>query len=246
MGIMLAAGWWGDFIRWLEGHDASALVLAAFLTFLATVILVIVTAFYAKSAGRQAKASVKMAEEMREQRLDEDRSHLLIDLADQAAPDGGHHRFTKGETLHDMCPRLLHVEIRNVGRGPAKDLVAAAVHPGAVFDPERRGYLLKDVLWEFELSHSLGRWIGRRSPRRLSDWLAERGVESAHGIRSPLGVVVEYRDIYERGWISYLELGYESETGDDDDELIWWVEPGKQSTVGPLATRTPPEKGATP
>ena len=69
MGIMLAAGWWGDFIGWLEGHEASALVLAAFLTFWATVILAVVTAFYAGSAKRQAEASRRMAEETRQQRL---------------------------------------------------------------------------------------------------------------------------------------------------------------------------------
>jgi hypothetical protein len=66
---VLAAGWWGDFIGWLEGHEASALVLAAFLTFSATVILAVVTAFYAGSARRQAGANVKMAEEMLQQRL---------------------------------------------------------------------------------------------------------------------------------------------------------------------------------
>jgi hypothetical protein len=203
--------------------------------------------WYAWEARKQAKASVRMAEEMREQRLAEDRPHLLIGLTDWE-PGGWEGRPSEGETVQDSHPSKVTLVVRNVGRGPAKDLVATAVHPKKIFSDVRRGFLLQEVTpWEFSLSPDiLGQFLAarRRLPfPTLGEWLADHGVHPQPPVHSPLGVVVEYRDIYERRWVSYLELDYESDTGDQEGELIWYINPGKQSAVGPLPPGTPPAAG---
>lgn len=191
--------------------------------------------WYAREARRQAAASVRMAEEMREQRLGEDRPHLLIDLK-ETGPAMAEVDFEKKETILDSCPLSLELKIQNVGRGPAKDVVATAVHHRRVFYIERRGYLLRGESWEFHLSLAVlfGSMLDSCPPRALKDWLADRQIYPQTPIRSPLGVVVEYWDIHERAWVAYLELEYESELDDETDRPIWWVEPGKQCTTGPL------------
>jgi len=215
-------------IEWL--NDNSGAVQA-----IAVVVLIIVTAVYAVAARRQAAASVRMAEEMREQRLGEDRPHVWIDLTDDE-PNMAKVQLAKGQTIHDCCPTCLKLKLQNVGRGPAKDVMATAVHHREIFDVERRGYLLKGESWKFDLPRAILSFsIRRRSPpRALNDWLADRQIHAPMPIHSPLGVVVEYRDIHERAWTSYLELQYECETGDEENELIWWIEPGKQSSIGPV------------
>lgn len=212
-------------IEWL--NDNSGAVQA-----IAVVVLVIVTAVYAVAARRQADASVKMAEEMREQRLSEGRPYLLIDLKD-STPDVVKRRLAKGESIQDFYPTSLKLEVRNEGRGPAKDVRATTVHPKMTFFDERRGYLLKDMSWEFDLSCApLYRHL--IPPRALRDWLADRQIHPAAPIGSPLGVLIAYSDMNGRGWVSYLELEYDCETDDETGEYIVWIEPGKQDTIGPL------------
>jgi len=50
---MLTQGW-GDFIRWLEGHQASAEVFVAIAALVVTAVLVGVTISYVRAARRQA------------------------------------------------------------------------------------------------------------------------------------------------------------------------------------------------
>jgi hypothetical protein len=91
----LAVGWWGDFVGWLEGHDASALVLAAFLTFLVTGILAGVTAVYAVAARRQAEATLRP----------------VISL------------WTEPSFPKDVAARHVYtVYYHNIGNGPAMDI----------------------------------------------------------------------------------------------------------------------------
>ena len=82
--------------------------------------LVAVTGFYALSASRQANASVKMAEEMREQTktLRETvsmsvRPSLSIDIT----------RVSGGNTYPFEPPTNFSVRIENKGKGPARNLV---------------------------------------------------------------------------------------------------------------------------
>jgi hypothetical protein len=212
-------------IEWL--NDNSGAVQA-----ISVVALVLVTWVYAMAARRQAHASINMAEEMREQRLSEGRPYLLIDLKD-STPDVVKRRLAKGESIHDFYPTSLKLEVRNEGRGPAKDVRATTVHPKMTFFDERRGYLLKDMSWGFDLRCAP---LYRRlmPPRALRDWLADRQIRPPVPIGSPLGVLVTYSDMHDRGWVSYLELEYDAETDDETGEYIVWIEPGKQATIGPL------------
>jgi hypothetical protein len=213
-------------IEWL--NDNSGAVQA-----IAVVVLVLVTSVYAMAARRQAVASVKMAEEMREQRLSEDRPQLLIDLKG-CTPSVDKRRLGEGETIQDFYPTNLQLAIQNVGKGPAKGVTATVVHPRMTFHDKCCGYLLRDdAPWEFDLSCApLYRHL--IPPRALRDWLADRQIHPAAPIGSPLGVLIAYRDMHDRGWVSYLELEYDCETDDETGEYVMWIEPGEQDTIGPL------------
>ena len=229
--IFLVQGW-ADFVDWLGGGPAAQ-ALAAFVTLLVTVVLAAITFSYARAARRQADASAQMAEEMREQRLSEDRPQLLIDLKGYT-PSVDKRRLGEGETIHDFYPTNLQLVIQNVGKGPAKGVTATVVHPRMTFYDKCCGYLLRDdAPWEFDLSCS-PLHVGFITPRALPDWLADRQIRPPVPIGSPLGVLVTYSDMHDRGWVACLELEYCYETDDETGEYGVWIEPGKQATIGPL------------
>jgi hypothetical protein len=110
--ISLASSW-GRFIEWLEGHEPSAQVFVVLLSFLVTLGLVGVTAVYAMAARRQADASAKMAEEMREQRRDAARPVIDIEVAPLTVEEEGPLAMPQGLAPFIKC------RLRNVGAGPA-------------------------------------------------------------------------------------------------------------------------------
>lgn len=160
MSIILAAGWWGDFIRWLEGHEASALVLAAFLTFLATVILAVVTAFYAGSARRQAKASVRMAEEMRRQRLSVSQP-VLVPRPLEVSPQASQHNV-----------RLM---VANVGNGPAIQVKRTVSHPSLKAKEHTQEWAVLPVNEERDMSFVLGTPVAAADGVLQVSWLDIHG-----------------------------------------------------------------------
>ncbi len=77
--------------------------------------LVGITALYAISTHRQAEASVKMAEEMREQRYDA--VHPVIDIQKEESPDA--HVSQGLVALFEDTSRGLSCILHNIGIGPA-------------------------------------------------------------------------------------------------------------------------------
>ena len=102
---------------WL--NDNSAAVQAV-----ATVVLATVTLVYVVSAAKQASASTKMAQEMREQRMALDRPNLLIFWVETIPENliyvGG--EASEEELVH--FPSELRFDVYNDGPGPAKMLSA--------------------------------------------------------------------------------------------------------------------------
>lgn len=153
--------------------------------------LVAVTFVYAFSAMRQANASVRMAEEMREQRLSEARPYLLIRLADEL--------LQWDDTEQDRRPHKFEVTIRNVGKGPAINLWVALWHSkNTYFAGDSKSYLVAGEEWQTTISR-----LDTRTPHK-EGWLPQLSKvikENKAGI-----IAVEYQDVHKRKWASYLCL----------------------------------------
>src|SRR4030042_2055500 len=113
------------------------------------VVLVIITGIYAwgtyvisKATKEQAEASVKMAEEMKEQRLSEAQPYLLLRLKDRLVQwDGISPDYT------------FTITIINAGKGPAIDLYTALWNKGEKrYVPHSQNYLIHGEEWQAEVS----------------------------------------------------------------------------------------------
>ena len=115
--VLLTQGW-GDFITWLEGHQASAEVFVAIAALAVTAVLIVVTITYVRAARRQADASVQMAQEARlarHARLDALKPVLDIEptlLLPYGPP-------MPAQPVDDAGHLGLSASIRNEGPGPA-------------------------------------------------------------------------------------------------------------------------------
>jgi hypothetical protein len=127
---MLTQGW-GDFIAWLEGHQASAEVFVAIAALVVTAVLVCVTISYVRAARRQADASMEMARQMREQA---EASHRLARAAEASLLAEFepriifHHKAMTRDVRRILPPRAISVELVNEGSGPAYDIRCSASH----------------------------------------------------------------------------------------------------------------------
>jgi hypothetical protein len=170
---------------------------------LAMVVLVIVTGIYAwrtvvisRSTGRQADASAKMAEEMKNQRYDmvrpvidiqwEPDTHGEIKLMNNA----GQIAIAKGQT--PQLPDKLTCRLCNVGIGPATD-VYSYIQSGT--EPDYECHQLR--------SFGLLRVKGDLGPRPLS--LKE--------IENRKFLIVYYRDIHNRCFQSIREVSRDEKRG---------------------------------
>ncbi len=150
--------------------------------------LVTVTGFYAWRTH-------VMSEEMKEQRLGEAQPYLLLRLESE---------FTRWEKDEKGKPpdREFPVTIRNVGKGPAINLWAALWSAEKTFFGNSKGYLAPNEEWETSIT-------------RLSTDMVELGIKKKGWLpelkkairREYTGVIaVQYNDIHQRKWASYLCL----------------------------------------
>lgn len=154
--------------------------------------LVTVTAVYAFSTQKQANASMKMAKEMKEQRLSEARPYLLLRL------DLAYDELLQWDTYQGKpAPQEFKVTIRNAGKGPAINLEASLWHSTEIYPSDTKGYLASDQEWEATIS-KLAVGIGEEV------WLPE--LRNFIKQDDPGVIVVKYQDIYNRTWVSYLCL----------------------------------------
>ncbi len=157
--------------------------------------LVAVTGVYALFTARQADASEKMAEEMRQQRLDEVRPYLLLKLQDGS--------FSWDTESNMPVDGKFTVTIFNAGKGPATGLVAAFWYPDKVSFLSIKGYLVSGREWKTVIIGLPVLGFGLVTGKKT--WLPELSKLVKH---PELGVVaVEYKDVHmKRKWVSYLCL----------------------------------------
>ncbi len=153
--------------------------------------LVAVTGLYAFSAFRQANASVKMAEEMKEQRFSEAQPYLLLRLKDEA--------IQWDEIENKRPPNEFGIEIRNVGKGPAINIWAALWDARKSFFGNSRGYLAPEEKWEVSIT---------RTPIMLEDLTARYLPNLLKIVEKPMpGIIaVSYNDVHKRIYVTYLYL----------------------------------------
>ncbi len=152
--------------------------------------LVVVTGMYALSTQKQAGASVKMAEEMKEQRLMESRPYLMLRLAQEFTQldinDGG-----------NKLPKEFGVEICNAGSGPAVNITVALWRSSDVYPVQTRSYLGPNEDWNVSISTS--------SVDIYNDiWLPQLKQKVKYDF--PGTVAIEYQDIHDQKWVTYLCL----------------------------------------
>lgn len=158
--------------------------------------LVGVTIFYAFSAARQADASVKMAKEMKEQRLSEAQPHLLLRLEGDAV---------QWDEIGDKKPSSeFSVIIRNEGKGTATNLRASLWNPTKNYFYTTKGYLAPGEEWRTLINRTSNIikeeiWLPR---------LKEVITQPYPGI-----VAVKCQDIHKHNWVSYLCLETIDESG---------------------------------
>ena len=204
------------------------MAISAAVNVIVVVVLVRMTQRYAKetkniaSATReQADAGVKMAEEMRQQRMGLDRPNLLIRW--EGAPPNLVYvpgRITDEELAR--FPSELSFIVYNDGPGPAKMLSAVCDD----FRPDHLDYLLSKEPWTCTLG-------GRGLPSMVR---AAVRVQNDDDL-SMKSIVVSYRDLHDRRWETRLELSTMVDaTGspEEPDEMCTWVESGDQWTLGPF------------
>ena len=176
---------------------------------IAVIALAAITLLYAWRTHAISTATRRQAEEIRQQRLDERRPVLLIDLANYRGK-------MARPSSEDAYPDEIKARVTNVGSGPAIDIDVAAIHPKARYGRNQaRGYLLPNESMEYETEKS----FYRPSGRRLADLLQDCGVEanSDHSV----GLVARYRDELERPWIAWMALEYDWMTEDEEGQVIW-------------------------
>jgi hypothetical protein len=168
------------------------------------VVLVIVTAIYAwrthvmsKAAREQAEASAKMADEMREQRLNESQPYLLIRLEENNIL-----RYP-GES-NDMAPDSITITIRNEGKGPAINIRAGFWHPSKTYGSDDKGYLASGEQWQAR--------IKMQQILELKNTLYLPELKGIITRFHPEPIVVKCEDINKRQWISCLYFNWSAIT----------------------------------
>jgi len=151
--------------------------------------LVLITAWYAKQ-------TTIMAKEMREQRLSEARPYLLMRLEYLIKLEGDYDKLIDAEEYE--IPSNFKVKIRNEGTGPAKNIQAAFWRSDDVFPFQLKGYLAPQEEWQTAISTL------RIDVDEIEMWLPELREIVKHDY--PGTIAIEYRDIHERTWVTYLQL----------------------------------------
>ena len=179
------------FVIVLAYRYSDEIKLAEFLQILLMFGLVTVTIVYAWSASKQASASRKMAEEMKEQRLSEAHPYLLLRLKDEA--------IQWEEIENKRPPNEFGIEIRNEGKGPAINVWAALWDARKTFFGDSRGYLAPIEKWETSITRT-SIMLGNITAQFLPN-LSEIVEQPMPGI-----IAVSYNDVHKRKYVTYLYL----------------------------------------
>jgi len=173
--VLMVAGVLVAIYLWYNRHMVGP---ADWSQMLLVVGLIIVTTMYAVSAFRQAHASIKMAEEMREQRYDGARP--VVDIQRKEELDTRIREALAAESRETSYG--LHCVLRNIGLGPALDVCSFIQTPGG----ERKR-------WEFGTLPTEGETERERLSLLQSN-------------NNQWELVAYYRDVYGRAFKSSREV----------------------------------------
>ena len=207
-------------IDWLNDNSGAVQAVATCTLVVVTVVYAFLTWRISNNATKQAKASVKMAEEMRAQRLDVDRPYLLIEVPRLRDVEWREVGIAEDSEPHPYSayPKLFVCRVFNAGRGPAKEIVATALQTLVAYDKERKDVLAPGDSWDVALraSESLAYIedaFSEPRSRGIDDWMRNQGIDSPSiGQAYDCGLVVGCTDIHDRPWATYLKFGLMSTT----------------------------------
>lgn len=170
--------------------------------------------WYAWETRKQAKASVQMADAMREQTLAADRPFLLVEVPRLEATE-----FLESPSdsqpepdPHAGYPKGLVYRVFNAGRGPAKEIGTSIRHPSARYKGNSKDVLRPGDTWDvgIELQGEAAALIAdsfdESPPKGLNDFLVRAGAPALEA-GYDCGIVVTYTDIHDRTYATYLRFG---------------------------------------
>lgn len=166
-------------------------------------ILVVVTCIYAwrtfaisKATKQQADASMEMANTSKEQLLSEAKPYLILRLAHEVVQ-------WNGIDLGNNPLQEFQVTMRNVGKGPAVNILAGLWHRTEPHEISGKGYLKSGEEWQADIVR-VYTGIDEHGNPKDEAWLPElREIVK----QDYVGIIaVKYQDIYKNTWVNYLRL----------------------------------------
>jgi hypothetical protein len=192
-------------IDWLNENSGAVQAGAA----VVLVLTLIVVAYQAIQTRKQADATERTVEEMREQRMAEDEPWLVIDLVDQK--HAAYHEWDEESntlrhkaTGEEVTPWPLPdcaVRVRNAGRRAAINAQFSYLQPATYYLHGPRRSLLPGETSEEDVS-------GFPSPFGQPPAWQEQLLKRLN-VTAPGCVIVLYEDVHGRSWVSYLHLDWE-------------------------------------
>jgi hypothetical protein len=189
-----------EIVHWLNTNSGAVQAFAV-------LALVVITAVYAYFTKR-------MASEMRDQTLAQDRPDLLIDIEKPEVLEWRRlkeldEEWASGPWLY-VCPASLTCRVHNAGRHAAKEVRIGFRHPSVAFQIEEKGFLLPGETWvvRLEADPIIEREIDDLWPPEiigLREWLKRQGQGHTED-DGDAGVIVFYCDIHDKKWATYLAL----------------------------------------
>lgn len=199
-----------SFIDWLNDHAGAVQVLFAAVLVMVTIIYAWSTHVISKATRKQAEASTEMVREMRQQAISLDRPYLLIETFNLNDVEWIDLSKDKLEDPGNACPRKVMYRILNAGKGPAKEVGTTVCHRNTFYPSVSKDTLRAGEDWFVEIEHKVGYAMIRESldaKKGLSHWLQTRGVQIEGESTMDLGLVIQYRDIHDLSWLTYLRIG---------------------------------------
>lgn len=168
--------------------------------------------WYAWETRKQARASVQMADAVREQTLAADRPFLLVEVPRLESTEFLESPSDAEPDPHAGYPKGLVYRVFNAGRGPAKEIGTSIRHPSARYKGGGKDVLRPGDTWDvgIELQGEAAALIedsfDESPPKGLNDFLV-RAAAPALEPGYDCGVVVTYTDIHDRRYLTYLRFG---------------------------------------
>lgn len=148
------------------------------------------------ATGTLALVTLQQAHAMKEQTESLARPYLLMRLEHLLKLEGDFDKLINAAKYE--IPSNFTIKIRNEGTGPAINIIAAFWRSDNVFPFQPKGYLAPQEEWQTTISTL------RIDVDEIGMWLPE--LREIVKYDYPGTIAIEYRDIHERTWVTYLQL----------------------------------------